>query len=69
MRGDLCSWGRVKAIKLYKRGITHAYLNLDDEGRCYARECGFQDRPTDFSVELQKLEVTLKQLGETQTTP
>jgi hypothetical protein len=61
--------GRVNGINLYKHGITRTYLNLDDEGNCYAYQGGSQYRPTDFSVELQKLEASLKKQGETLTTP
>ena len=57
--------GRVNGINLYKHGITRTYLNLDDEGNCYAYQGGSRYRLTDFSVELQKLEASLKKQGET----
>ena len=63
------SMGRVNGINLYKHGITRSHLNLDDEGNCYVYQSGSQYRPTDFSVELQKLEASLKKQRETLTTP
>ena len=61
--------GRVNRINLHKHGITRTYLNLDDEGNCYVCQAGSQYRPTDFSVELQKLEASLKKHGATLTSP
>jgi hypothetical protein len=61
--------GRINRINLYKHGITRTYLNLDDEGNCYAYDGGSRYRPTDFSLELQKLEASLKKHGATLTTP
>jgi hypothetical protein len=61
--------GRVNGINLYKHGITRTYLNLDDEGNCYVYQGGSRYRLTDFSVELQKLEASLKKHGATVTTP
>jgi hypothetical protein len=28
---------RMNGLNLYKHGITRTYLNLDDDGNCYAR--------------------------------
>jgi hypothetical protein len=57
--------GRVNGINLYKHGITRTYLNLDDQGNCYVCRGDWRYEPADFSVELGKLEASLKQLGET----
>jgi hypothetical protein len=60
---------RLNGTNLCKHGITRTYLNLDDEGNCYAYQGGSRYRPTDFSVELQKLEASLKKHGATLTSP
>jgi hypothetical protein len=57
--------GRVNGINLYKHGITRTYLNLDDQGNCYVCRGDWRYEPADFSVQLGKLEASLKQLGET----
>ena len=57
--------GRVNGINLYKHGITRTYLNLDDQGNCYVYRGDRRYEPADFSVELEKLEIFLKQQGET----
>ncbi|MHB8656210.1 MAG: hypothetical protein ACYDA9_20325 [Terriglobia bacterium] len=57
--------GRVNGINLYKHGITRSYLNLDDDGNCYVYRGNWQYEGADFSVELEKLEASLKQQGET----
>jgi hypothetical protein len=57
--------GRVNGPNLYKHGITRTYLNLDDDGNCYATTgLGCYGR-ADFEVELKKLEETLKALHAT----
>jgi len=52
-------------LNLYKHGITRTYLNLDDQGNCYVYCSDRRYEPADFSVELEKLEIFLKQQGET----
>ena len=57
--------GRVNGINLYKHGIARMYLNLDDSGTCYAYRGDETYEPTDFAVELARLEAVLGELGET----
>ena len=57
--------GRANGIHLYKHGIARMYLNLDDSGTCYAYLEDATYEPTDFAVELAKLEAALAELGET----
>jgi hypothetical protein len=57
--------GRVNGINLYKHGIARMYLNLDDSGACYACLGNGKYAPTDFGLELAKLEAALAKLGET----
>ena len=60
--------GRVNAINLYKHGITRTYLNLEDRANCYASRGDWRYEPADFSVELAKIEASLRELGETLAT-
>jgi len=60
--------GRVNGINLYKHGITRTYLNLDDAGDCYVSRGDWRYEPADFSIELAKIEASLRELGETLTT-
>ncbi len=57
--------GRVNGINLYKHGITRTYLNLDDEGNCYAGTGSGCYSVIDFVFELKKVEETLKGLHAT----
>jgi hypothetical protein len=57
--------GRVNGINLFKHGISRSYLNLDDDGNCYAAgKPGCYVR-ADFEQELSKLVKLLKSLGAT----
>lgn len=55
--------GRVNGINLYKHGISRSYLNLDDDGNCYAAGKHGCYLPADFEQERSKLEEHLKGLG------
>ncbi len=57
--------GRVNGINLYKHGISRSYLNLDDDGICYAAGKPGCYLPANFDQELSKLEVLLKGLSAT----
>ena len=57
--------GRVNGINLYKHGIARMYLNLDDSGQCYVTSEKWRFERADFDCELDKLERTLAELGET----
>jgi hypothetical protein len=57
--------GCVNGINLYKHGISRSYLNLDDDGNCYAAGRPGCYLPADFDQELSKLEERLKELGAT----
>ena len=57
--------GRVNGINLYKHGISRSYLNLDDDGNCYAAAKPGCYLPADFDQELSKLEERLKGLRAT----
>ena len=61
--------GRVNGINLYKHGISHSYLNLDDVEKCYIAIGSGCYRRADFEFELRKLERTLKDLRATLETP
>jgi hypothetical protein len=57
--------GKVNGINLYKHGIARLYLNLDDHGQCYVYRGKSRFEPADYSVQLQRLEKALAELGET----
>jgi hypothetical protein len=57
--------GCVNGINLYKHGISRSYLNLDDDGNCYAAAKTGCYLPADFDQELSKLEERLKGLRAT----
>ena len=58
--------GRVNGINLYKHGIARAYLNLDDQGRCYLcrSDSRHEYETSEFEAELAKLEAALAGIGE-----
>jgi hypothetical protein len=60
--------GRVNGINLYKHGLTRSYLGLDDRGDCYVSRGEWRYAPADFSVELGKIEESLRELRETLAT-
>jgi len=57
--------GRVNGIHLYKHGLTRSYLCLDDRGDCYVSRGDWRYETAEFSVELGKIEASLRELGET----
>ncbi len=57
--------GRLNGVNLYKHGLTRSYLCLDDRGDCYVSRGGRRYERADFSVELGKIEASLRELGET----
>jgi len=57
--------GRVNGINLYKHGMARMYLNLDDSGRCYVSSGEWRFKRADSIAALGKLEMALRQLGET----
>jgi hypothetical protein len=57
--------GRVNGINLYKHGIARLYLNLDDQCQCYVYRGNSYFEPADFDAQLQVLEQSLAELGET----
>jgi hypothetical protein len=52
----------------YKHGITRTYLNLDDDGRCYAVCERGVCTLIDWEEELAKLQAALSRLGASLTT-
>ncbi len=60
--------GRVNGIHVYKHGITRTCLCLDDRRDCYVSRGDWRYEPADFSVELAKIEASLRELGETLAT-
>lgn len=59
--------GRVNGISRYKHGITRTYLNLDDDGNCYAYDSqGYT--LADWEQELAKIEGCLSSMGASLTT-
>jgi hypothetical protein len=57
--------GRVNGINLYKHGIARKYLNLDDSGQCYVCRENWRFEKADFDAQLEELEASLAQLGDT----
>jgi hypothetical protein len=60
--------GKVNGVNLYKHGITRTYLNLSDQGECYVSRGKWRYERADFAVELEKLEASLRKVGETLAT-
>jgi hypothetical protein len=61
--------GCVNGIRCYKHGIARTYLNLDDDGNCYARGDNGEYIRADWASELGALEACLSKLGASLTTP
>ncbi len=61
--------GRVNGIYQYKHGITRRYLFLDADGRAFEAAGRNEFREIPFEEALARIEMPLKEMGETLETP